>query len=95
MTRPFLSATLGLSVMAMLGAAGAAPAQTPTKPPVAVQLKLAEPTGPHAVGVTHLHLRARSSPARELMVSVWYPARDAQNADRERYITAGPGRVLA
>ena len=47
-----------------------------------VQLTLPEPTGPHRIGTTSLHLvdRSRKDPwisrssPRELMISVWYPA---------------------
>lgn len=47
-----------------------------------VRLRLPEPTGPHAVGTVQAHLVDRSqhdpwqgsTPYRELMVSVWYPA---------------------
>lgn len=50
-----------------------------------VQLTLPKPTGPHEIGTVSLHLvdRGRQDPwfstphSRELMVSVWYPARDA------------------
>ncbi|WP_350279494.1 hypothetical protein [Kribbella sp. HUAS MG21] len=47
-----------------------------------MEIRLPRPTGPFAVGTTELHLvdHARDDPyvpgrARELMVSVWYPAR--------------------
>ncbi|MFC6929426.1 hypothetical protein ACFQHO_03045 [Actinomadura yumaensis] len=54
-----------------------------------VRLALPEPTGPRRVGTTSLHLIDRSrrdpwtSPApRELMVSLWYPARGAAGHPR-------------
>ncbi|GAB7028774.1 hydrolase [Streptomyces sp. NPDC021749] len=59
-------------------------AATPTPAPAPGQLTLPAPTGRHRVGVVDLHLRdaKRADPwvpgsqARELMVSVWYPATD-------------------
>ena len=39
------------------------------------RLTLPPPTGPHRAGTVSLHLVGRS---RELMVSVWYPARDVR-----------------
>lgn len=56
---------------------------TPTAP--ATDLALPEPTGPKAVGTTSLHLIDSSRPdpwnpeadERELMVTLWYPARKA------------------
>ncbi|MBF4998094.1 hypothetical protein IRT45_13125 [Nocardia sp. BSTN01] len=51
--------------------------------PVPVVVTLPEPTGPDAIGVTDLHLvdASREDPyipgrARELMISIWYPATD-------------------
>lgn len=54
------------------------------KPTTPVQLTLPVPTGPHPVGNVALHLIDRSRrdpwvpshPLRELMISIWYPARD-------------------
>jgi predicted dienelactone hydrolase len=65
--------------------AGAAPARTPSLP---------EPTGPCPVGTTSLHLTDASRPdpwaagvsARELMVSLWYPAVPS-GGRRARYMT--------
>lgn len=58
--------------------------------PVTVQaqrLMIPSPTGPHPVGTVSVHLtdQSRQDPwttsgaKRELMVSLWYPAKDAQN----------------
>lgn len=51
----------------------------------AARFALPEPTGPHAVGTTKLHLVDSRRPdpwvegkSRELMVSVWYPAQDVE-----------------
>ncbi len=62
--------------------------------------QLPEPTGPHAVGVTPVYLKdaARPDPwavgvnARELMVSLWYPAAPS-NRPRARYMTAAESRI--
>jgi hypothetical protein len=51
-----------------------------------IQLTLPPPTGPRRVGVLDLHLIDRSrpdtwvpaQPVRELMISIWYPARHAE-----------------
>ena len=58
------------------------------------KLSLPEPTGPCAVGTTSLHLTDTSRPdpwaaevsARELMVSLWYPAAPSDGR-RARYMT--------
>ena len=60
-------------------------------------LTLPEPTGPYQVGTTSLHLIDRSRPNpwtasppyRELMVSVWYPARDTSRYPRARQMLPG------
>ncbi|MBG0820847.1 alpha/beta hydrolase [Planomonospora sp. ID91781] len=77
-----------------LGApAAAAPEQAPA-------LALPRPTGPHAVGTTTLHLvdGSRTDPwvsgkPRELMVSIWYPARTARG-ERAPYMTAKEAELL-
>jgi predicted dienelactone hydrolase len=63
-------------------------------------LFLPEPTGPSAVGVTSLWLTDTSRPdpwgaevaARELMVSVWYPAVPS-GGPRARYMTSAESRL--
>jgi predicted dienelactone hydrolase len=75
------AAAAAATALAPTTKATAAPAGNGGAPPV--RLSLPEPTGPHAVGVTDLHLvdTTRADPwladgsPRELMVSVWYPAR--------------------
>lgn len=71
-----------------LTATGAAahPAAAAPPPPEQARLTLPVPTGRYPVGTVSLHLidRARANPwtaspsHRELMVSIWYPARDAR-----------------
>ncbi|REE96132.1 alpha/beta hydrolase family protein [Thermomonospora umbrina] len=59
-----------------------------------VRLRLPRPTGTHRIGTTSLHLIDRSrrdpwtSPAapRELMISLWYPARNAPDARRAPWL---------
>ncbi|MBC3983762.1 lipase [Streptomyces sp. AC536] len=69
----------------------------------AFRFDLPAPTGPHPVGTTHLHLvdhtrteRWTEEPnrPRELMVSVWYPARAGADAPRAPYVTPGLAAVL-
>ncbi|CAM5587215.1 Lipase OS=Streptomyces glaucescens OX=1907 GN=SGLAU_26310 PE=4 SV=1 [Streptomyces glaucescens] len=57
------------------------------------------PTGRHPVGTTELHLVDRDRPDpwitgqdRELMVSVWYPARTTSGHPREPYLRPGVAR---
>ncbi|MGI5376008.1 alpha/beta hydrolase family protein [Streptomyces sp. CA-251387] len=60
-------------------------ASAPSAPSAAVSAQLPRPTGPHAVGRTTLHLVDTDRPdpwvpsagARQLMVSLYYPARSA------------------
>jgi predicted dienelactone hydrolase len=66
----------------------------------AVQLALPVPTGPHAVGIDTLDLvdPHRADPwnpavRRELMVSVWYPARRVEGAPAP-YMTAAESRLF-
>jgi predicted dienelactone hydrolase len=72
------------------------PASDPVPPPGPA---LPVPTGPHPVGVSVLHLvdAAREDPwvpgrPRELMVSVWYPAR-TDDGDLMPYATAEESRL--
>src|SRR6201995_1331703 len=65
--------------------------------PARARLTLPAPTGPYQVGTTSLHLIDRgrpnpwaASPAyRELMVSVWYPARDTRRYPRAPQMLPG------
>jgi dienelactone hydrolase len=61
------------------------------------QLSLPPPTGPAKVGVVTAHLVDRSRPdpwvaderVRELMISVWYPARSVRGHQRAGWVTPG------
>ncbi|GAA3102852.1 alpha/beta hydrolase family protein [Streptosporangium carneum] len=88
------------------GAAQAAPSTAPAVPlaPAVAQgqaLALPRPTGPHPVGMTALHLVDDSRPdpwvatqkSRELMVSVWYPAR-ASGGRKAPYMTRRESELI-
>ncbi|WP_083753303.1 twin-arginine translocation signal domain-containing protein [Actinosynnema sp. ALI-1.44] len=74
-------------------AAGVAALGTGAPAWAAVTPVLTAPTGPHVIGRTDMHLvdRSRADPwlpdrrYRELMVSVWYPARDVRGRPRALY----------
>jgi dienelactone hydrolase len=97
-SRTAAAALAGALVVA--GSACAAPAlPSPPEPtePVAT-LTLPEPTGPHPLGTLELHLvdRQRTDPwaaqpgaPRELMVSIWYPARPGTDGPRAPYLQPG------
>jgi dienelactone hydrolase len=77
-------AALFASVLTLGAVLSAATPGGASPPPPRARLTLPAPTGPYPVGTVDLHLidRARPNPwaaappYRELMVSVWYPARD-------------------
>jgi hypothetical protein len=62
-----------------------------------VRLTLPSPTGSERIGTVSLHLIDRSRPdpwvpaerARELMVQIWYPARDVHGYRRADWVSAG------
>ncbi|TDC14108.1 hypothetical protein E1261_44235, partial [Kribbella albertanoniae] len=73
-------------------------AATGSRATPAVQLRFPRPTGPFHVGTTELHLvdAGRTDPwvtgrARELMVSVWYPAVGV--GERAVYLPRGTAEV--
>ena len=78
----------------------AEPAIDPAPGPV--RLTLPEPTGPYPIGQTDLHLvdRKRADPwvagrLRELMITVWYPARPGGNAPLAPYFSPLTGQHFA
>ncbi|MGW2331734.1 alpha/beta hydrolase family protein [Streptomyces sp. NPDC001700] len=95
-----LATAAGLALALTAGTvATAAPA--PSAAHEAVRFELPEPTGRHPVGSTELHLVDRDRPDpwvagrdRELMVSVWYPARSAHGYPRQPYLRPGAARYL-
>lgn len=97
------------ALLAVAGLTAAAPAAAPAQaqppapaPPVPVHLTLPAPTGPHPVGTTSLHLLDRSRPDpvagpgryRELMISLWYPARHTHRYPRAPWLPAGAGAAV-
>jgi predicted dienelactone hydrolase len=87
-----LAAGAAVPLAAVAGPAWAGPAA-----PAATRLMLPVPTGPHPVGTVQLHLVDRSRPDtiggpghfRELMATVWYPARDVQRYPVAPWMPAG------
>ncbi|MEV7626480.1 acetylhydrolase [Actinoplanes sp. NPDC089786] len=79
--RSLLAAALAAGAAVPLGAGPALAA-----PP---RLRLPRPTGPHPIGVVPWHLTG----ARELMASVWYPAR-VSHRRRAEWLLPAPTRAL-
>ncbi|MEV4826349.1 acetylhydrolase [Micromonospora sp. NPDC049274] len=98
--RGLVGAALAVGVGVPLGIAGRATAATADSGPV--RLTLPRPTGPYPVGTVPLHLVDRSQPEplagagrfRELMVSVWYPARNERRYPRAPWMTPASMRML-
>ncbi|MDC0767874.1 alpha/beta hydrolase family protein [Streptomyces sp. HD] len=84
------------------GTAYATPASSSPAPSAAVSAQLPRPTGPHAVGRTTLHLVDSGRPdpwvpsagARQLMVSMYYPARPGTGGRTAPYMTLEEARHL-
>src|SRR5687767_7307129 len=78
-----------------------APLATVTSAVASEPLRLAAPTGPHAVGATELYLKDTSRPdpwvpeqtARELVVTVWYPT-NARRGTVAEYMSPEESRLL-
>ncbi|WP_108999194.1 alpha/beta hydrolase family protein [Streptomyces rishiriensis] len=103
-TTPFISrkgmtrrSVLGAALAAVPFAAVSGPAGADPAAPAVTRLMLPVPTGPHPVGTVQLHLVDRSRPDdiagpghfRELMATVWYPARDVQRYPVAPWMPAG------
>ncbi|MFI0168855.1 alpha/beta hydrolase family protein [Streptomyces sp. NPDC017095] len=92
--------TAGLATAAPLGVASRAWAAPTTSSPA--QLTLPAPTGPHLVGTVPLHLVDTSRPDpvtgpghhRELMASVWYPARRTEDLPHAPWMADGALRAF-
>ncbi|SCG64089.1 alpha/beta hydrolase family protein [Micromonospora humi] len=84
-----------VTITAATPSSAAPPASSGTDRPA--RLILPAPTGPYPVGTTELHLvdRSRTDPwtdgprRRELMVSLWYPARDVDRFPRAPHMSPG------
>jgi predicted dienelactone hydrolase len=98
--RRVLKAAAAAGVALPIGVASRASAAAATAAPA--QLTLPPPTGPYPLGTVALHLVDRSRPDpvagpghyRELMTSVWYPARDTWHYPLARWMPAAPLRAL-
>ncbi|MGW4563989.1 alpha/beta hydrolase family protein [Streptomyces sp. NPDC004561] len=98
--RHLLGTALAAGAAVPLGVAR--PAWAARTAPGPARLVLPEPTGPYPVGTVSLHLvdGSRPDPAggpgrpRELMASVWYPARDVRRYPRASWMAAAPLRAL-
>jgi dienelactone hydrolase len=91
-----------LTVCAMAaGLLGPAVTATAASAAAAEPLRLTAPTGKHPVGATELYLKDTSRPDpwvpeqafRELMVTVWYPAKTGQGT-RIEYLSAEESRLI-
>ncbi|TDD89266.1 alpha/beta hydrolase family protein [Actinomadura rubrisoli] len=91
-TAGLVLATAGIATATHNGGTQHTAAQQAAAQKGRVQLRLPAPTGPARVGTTSLHLvdHARKDPwtsaKRELMVSLWYPARDVQDHKRAPWL---------
>lgn len=98
--RNALGAALAVAMVSPIGLPSRASASPANAGPV--QLTLPTPTGPYPVGVVSLHLVDRSRPDpvagpgryRELMASVWYPARNVGRAPRAPWMPPAVLRAL-
>ncbi|WP_343979399.1 alpha/beta hydrolase [Kribbella koreensis] len=99
--RSFLTSTIALTTSAtalaatMPAATAARAASTSTSPSPDLTLRLPAPTGPHRLGVRTIHLIDRGrvdpwngSPDRDLMLTVFYPARSTRGYRRAPQMTA-------
>ncbi|MDX3539395.1 acetylhydrolase [Streptomyces sp. MB09-01] len=96
--RRMLGAALAAGAAVPLAAvAGPAWADSAAAAPAPTRLVLPLPTGPHPVGTAQLHLVDRTRPDdiagpghfRELMATVWYPARDVERYPVASWMPAG------
>ncbi|ROR37674.1 alpha/beta hydrolase family protein [Kitasatospora cineracea] len=100
--RRLLAATLAAGVGAAVPISAARQAWAAPAAPGPSQLTLPRPTGPHPVGTVALHLVDTSRPDpvagpghhRELMASVWYPARKTDGLPRAPWMTRGALRAF-
>ena len=91
--RRFTAAALAVAGTVPFGFAGRAAAAPATAAPA--RLHLPRPTGPYPVGTVPLLLvdRSRAEP-RDLMTSIWYPARDVRRYSPAPWMPAAPLRDL-
>ncbi|MEV8517013.1 acetylhydrolase [Dactylosporangium sp. NPDC051484] len=103
--RGLITAALAAGLTVPLGLAGRAEAAPAASRPLTSsppRMVLPAPTGPYPIGTVALHLVDRSRPDpvagpghyRELMVSVWYPARDVARYPRAVWMSDPLMRAL-
>ncbi|WP_369175201.1 alpha/beta hydrolase family protein [Streptomyces sp. R28] len=93
---------LGPALTLPIAAAGSASAAPANPSPAIASAQLPRPTGPHAVGRSTVHLVDADRPdpwvpsagARQLMVSMYYPARPGTGGATAPYMTAEEARLL-
>ncbi|WP_329578525.1 acetylhydrolase [Kitasatospora sp. NBC_01250] len=93
---------VGAAVPLVVAAPAWAAQATAAAAPGPAQFTLPTPTGPHPVGTVALHLVDSSRPDqvagpghfRELMASVWYPARDVEGYPSAPWMTTGALRAF-
>jgi len=98
--RRLLGAALAAGIAVPIGVAG--PACATSARPGSARLTLPRPTGPYPLGTMALHLVDRSRPDpvagpgryRELMASVWYPARNVSRYPLAPWMLPAPLREL-
>jgi hypothetical protein len=96
-----LALSLSLPIVGA-GAVSAAPAPSSAATTVDARAQLPRPTGPHSVGRGTLHLVDTERPdpwvpsagARQLMVSMYYPARPGAGGPTAPYMTTEEARLL-
>ncbi|MFD2083477.1 alpha/beta hydrolase family protein [Actinopolymorpha cephalotaxi] len=101
--RAAVTACVSLAALGLLApaAAQAGTAGSPADPPRPASLTLPRPTGPYGVGTDTLHLVDADRPdpwvpeagPRELMVSMYYPARRGSGTPA-RYVTPGESELI-
>ncbi|MFD7342343.1 alpha/beta hydrolase family protein [Streptomyces violascens] len=95
--RRIVGAALAAGAAVPLAAIGSPAWAGPGAAPVPERLTLPVPTGPYPVGTVQLHLADRSRPDdiagpghfRELMATVWYPARNVERYPVAPWMPAG------
>ncbi len=86
--RMLLTACAGMVAAGLIpGVATAAEAGAVAAAAGRIRLTLPAPTGPYAVGTMPLHLRTPAG--RELMISLWYPARDTGRSPVAPWLPTG------
>ncbi|MBZ6477151.1 alpha/beta hydrolase family protein [Streptomyces griseocarneus] len=91
-----------VAAVALLVTGGGGPARARERAAAGLTVRLPAPTGPYRIGTTELHLVDRTRrdpwdpaiPVREVMVTVFYPARDVHGYPRAPHMTGGAAREM-